>query len=295
MRPPRARRLRAEDGFTLVELLVAMTLSLIVLFAVLGAFDAFNGGVAANNRLTGAEDTARREVAAMVRLLRDAGAPAPVSGTQPTTVVQAGGNDLVFLSTSWPGESGVGATADHVERYCLDTASRTLWFDGLRAGTAGSATPGSACPSQASGWTSRVVAGDVVNTAALPLFQYGSTSPVRTVSVSLRLEGGTAVRSRPLELRSGSALRGALAAQVDAGDVTVGPCEGPTGAKKALLTLNLAAGGASTNGAKLSATNAITVGPGKILVDASSSPATVALTVTNVRGLQKLLSKSVSC
>jgi prepilin-type N-terminal cleavage/methylation domain-containing protein len=76
MTPAPRRPLRCEDGFTLTELLVAMTLSLIVLFAVLGAFDAFSGGVAANNRLTAAEDTARREVAAMVRILRDAGAPA---------------------------------------------------------------------------------------------------------------------------------------------------------------------------------------------------------------------------
>lgn len=283
-------RLRADGGFALAELLFAMTLSLIVLFAVVGAFDAFNGGVAANQRLTGAEDTARRELAAMVRVLRDAGAPAPASGTQPATVVQAGANDLVFLSTSWPGDSGAGAAANHVERYCLDSASRTLWFDGLRAGTAGSATPGSACPSQASGWTSRLVARDVVNDAAQPVFSYGS-SPVRTVSIALRLEGGTAATSRPLELRSGSALRGAPAPQVSAGDVTVGPCE----AGRALLTLNLAAGGASTNGARLSASNAIAVGPGKILVGATSTPATVALTVTNVLGLQTLLLKPVSC
>ncbi len=284
-------RLGCEDGFSLAELVVAMTLSLIVLFAVLGAFDAFNGGVAANNRLTAAQDTARREVAAMVRILRDAGAPAPASGTQPTTVVQAGANDLVFLSTSWPGESGAGTTGNHVERLCLDSTTRTLWFNGLRAGTAGSATPGSACPSQASGWTSRVVARDVVNTAAQPIFRYGSSSPVRTVSIALRLEGGTAATSRPLELRSGSALRGALAPQVAADDVTVGPCE----SGKALLTLNLAAGGASTSGAKLTASGAIAVGPGKILVDATSSPATVAVTVTNVLGLQTPLLKSVSC
>ncbi len=283
--------LRCEDGFSLAELVVAMTLSLIVLFAVLGAFDAFNSGVAANNRLTAAEDTARREVATMVRILRDAGAPAPASGSQPTTVVQAGANDIVFLSTSWPGESGTGATGNHVERLCVDTATRTLWFNGLRAGTAGSASPGSACPSQASGWTSRLIARDVVNTAAQPIFRYGSSSPVRTVSISLRLEGGTAATSRPLELRSGSALRGALAPQVGPDDVTVGPCE----AGKALLTLNLAAGGTSTNGAKVTASNAVTVGPGKILVDATSTPATVALTVTNVLGLQTVVLKSVSC
>jgi hypothetical protein len=267
-----------------------MTISTVILLATLGAFDAFNSGVAENNRLTDAADTARQDVADVVRVLRDAGAPTPVSGSQPTTVLQAGGNDIVFLSRSWPGESGVGATANHVERYCLNTTTKTLWFDGLKAGTAGSATPGAACPSTAAGWTSRVVASKVLNTTANPIFQYGA-APLRTVSINLSVDSGTAVKSRPIELRSGGTLRGALAPQLNLSDIVVGPCQGG----RALLTLNLGTAGATANGVKVSAPNGIPVGPGQILVPATSTPTSVPLTITNLLGLQTLLTKSVSC
>jgi prepilin-type N-terminal cleavage/methylation domain-containing protein len=291
MTPPRPHRLAAEEGFSLIELLVAMTISVILLLATLGLLDAFSNGVAVNNRLSDAADTARREVATMVGVLRDAGSPAPVTGAQATTVVQAGANDIVFLSTSWPGESGIGSTSNHVERYCLNTTTRTLWFDGLKAGTAGSATPGAACPSTASGWTSRAVMSNVLNTAGNPIFVYGSTNPARSVSINLSLESGTALKSRPLVLRSGSTLRGALPPQLGATDVTMGACTGG----KALLTLSAGAGGATASGAKLSAPNSVPAGEGQILVPATSTPANVVLTITNLLGLQTLLTKSVSC
>jgi type II secretory pathway pseudopilin PulG len=284
-------RLASEEGFTLVELLVAMTVSIIVLLATLGALDAFNNGVAVNNRLTDASDTARREVAEMIRVLRDGGAPTPVSGSQPATVVQAGANDLVFLSRSWPGESGTGSTSNHVERYCLNTTTRTLWFDGLKAGTSGSATPGAACPSAASGWTSSAIATNVLNSVADPVFVYGAGSPVRSVAVKVRLEGGTALKSRPIELRSGATLRGALAPQLSPTDIVVAPCDGG----KALLSLSVGAGGATANGAKLSAPNGIPAGAGQILIAATSTPANIVITITNLLGLQTLLTKSVSC
>jgi type II secretory pathway pseudopilin PulG len=285
------RRHAAEDGFTLIEVLVAMTVSIIVLLATLGALDAFNSGVAANNRLTDATDQARRQVATMVSVLRDAGAPTPVTGSAPATVVQAGVNDIVFLSTSWPGDSGTGVSSNHVERYCLDTTARKVWFNGLKSGTAGSATPGAACPSTASGWTSSLVASNVLNSAADPLFVYGSTNPVRSVSINLRLEGGTTLKSRPLTLRSGATLRGALAPQVSASDITVGACQGG----KALLSLNIGALDASANGAKMTAPNSIPIGVGQILVAATGTPANIAITITNLLGLQTLLTKSVSC
>lgn len=283
--------LRAEGGFTLVELVVAMTIMLVLIFAALLALDTFNRGAASTSRQAGAEDASRRAVGRVVAVLRNAGAPAPLAGAQPQTVLRALGNDLVVRSTAWPGESGVGASATHLARLCLDESSRTLWFDGLRAGVSGPSDPGGACPSTASGWTHQALATDVVNDAGEPIFRYGATSPVRSVGVSLRLEGGTAQTPRPLVLHSGSALRGALAPQVDDGDVVVGPCE----AGKALLTLDAAAGGETTDGVKLDAAGAIAVGPGKILVDATSAPTEVALTVTNVAGLQTLLLKQVSC
>jgi hypothetical protein len=220
----------------------------------------------------------------MVELLRDAGAPPPVSGPQPTTVTRASGNDIVFLSTAWPHQSATGTAGTHVERYCLDTTTHRLWFDGLRYGTTGPSDPGSPCPSTATGWTHAVAASDVVNNAAHPVFSYGSTNPVRSVGITLRLESDRTVSSRPLELSSGSALRGALASQVSAGDVEVQCNYGGSG--KALLSLG-------TN-VKLAGTGAVSLGPGQILVGTGASSG-VDLTVTNLLGLQTLLFKPVSC
>jgi len=130
----------------------------------------------------------------------------------------------------------------------------------------------------------------VLNTPSQPVFRYGSTSPVRSVGVALRLEGGSKAETRPLALNSGGALRGALAPQVTNNDLQSECVEGG----KALLTLAAGAGGSTVDGVTLSATGAITAGPGKILVDATSAP-TVAVTVTNALGLQTLLLKQVSC
>jgi prepilin-type N-terminal cleavage/methylation domain-containing protein len=285
------RRIGHEHGFTLVELQVSMVIMLVIAFAALAGLEAFTSGAARTTALTVAEDAARRDLERIVGVLRDAGAPPPVSGAQPATVIQSLPNDLVFRSSTWPGESGVGQTGTHTARLCLDTATHTLWFDGLRAGTAGPTTPGAACPSAASGWTHLSMATNVINSAADPVFQYGSATAVRSVGVSLRLEGGTVSKSRPLVLRSGGALRGALAPQVTAADIVKSACEGG----KALLTFALGAVGTSTEGAKLSAPNATTAGTGKILVPAGSSPVDVPITITNVLGLQTLLTKQVSC
>ncbi|MGH2897542.1 MAG: PulJ/GspJ family protein, partial [Solirubrobacteraceae bacterium] len=244
--------LRREDGFTLVELLIAMSITLVLLFAALTSFDAFNTGAASTTRQTNAEDAARTTVNRIVGVLRNAGAPTPVSGAQPATVITSQGNDLVFRTTAWPGESELD-TGTHVGRMCLDTTTHVLWFDGLRSGAAGPTSPGSACPSAAAGWTHQPLATKIVNTAAQPVFRYGAATPVRSVGISLRTESGTVARTRPLALHSGGALRGALAPQVTPGDISNGGCE----SGKALLTLNIGAGGSTTDGARLSASNAI--------------------------------------
>jgi prepilin-type N-terminal cleavage/methylation domain-containing protein len=279
----RSHRLAAEDGFTLTELLVAMSISLVVLLATLGALDAFNSGVAANNRLTDAADTARRQVATMVSGLRDA--------TAVSQIPPAGTNDLVFSSTSWPGESavGVGSGSTHIERYCLDTATRKLWFNGLKAGTSGNATPGACGPSPGTGWTSALLASNVLNTAADPLF-VGSAWR-RTVSINLRLESGTALKSRTLELRSGGMLRGVLDPQVTAADITMP--EACAGGER-LLSLDLAAL-PGTNGAKMSAPGSIPAGPGRIFVPATTTPTPVTVRITNLLGRYTDVIKTVSC
>lgn len=278
----------AEAGFTLVEVLVSMTIGLLIAFAALTTFDAFDRGVASNSRLTDAEDNGRRNVASMVRILRDAGSPAPATGNAlPTFVRPPTTNDLVFKSTSWPGESGSGSTASHIERLCLDSAAKTVWFDGRRAGTAGPDDPGTSCPSTASGWTHMPIARKVVNTDALPVFRLGA-APVRSVGISLRTDHGTTGAVRDLALNSGSTLRGALPPTVTTADVTY-TCNSD-GSGKALISL------AANSNLKLEIAGAVTVGPSQVLVSVAAAATTqLALTVTNALGLQTLLFKDVTC
>lgn len=63
---------RQEDGFTLVELLVAMSISLIVLFATLQSLDLFSSNAASQTRVTDANDQARMT---MDRIVRDLAGP----------------------------------------------------------------------------------------------------------------------------------------------------------------------------------------------------------------------------
>lgn len=284
-----SRSLADERGFTLVELLTAMTIGLLIAFSALTAFETFDRGAAANSRITDAEDNGRRNVANMVSLLRDAGAPAPSSATVPQTVVRALPNDVVFKSTSWPGESatGLAGTATHIERLCLDTSTKTVWFDGLRSGTTGPTDPGASCPSTASGWTHSPMARNVANTDALPLFRIGA-SPVRSIGIQLRTEHGTVTTARSLLLNSGGTMRGALPPEVDTGDITH-TCN-YDGSGKALLSLT---GDADLT---LTATGAVSVAANKILVTVTAHATTqVAVTVTNALGLQTLLFKDVTC
>jgi len=285
-----------EDGFTLVELLVAMTLTLLLASVTLGAFEAFDRGVSANSRLTDAQDTARRELGAMVRTLREAGAPAGADGVLPIAVTRTDDNDIVFRSRAWPGEADTGSSADHFERFCLNTATKVLWFDGKHANSLGATDPGSACPSTAAGWTHhREVAKNVINTAASSkkLFSYTSRDgQVRSVQISLRLDGGGSTSSRELPLASGASVRGALTPQVTAGDIPPPTCAQPG---RALLSLDI---GTPLNLAEVPLQGgsevSIPVGPGKILVAASSVTRSVRLVVTDPLGLQTVLFKTVN-
>lgn len=284
----RSARHRNQRGFTSVEMLVSMSIGLIVAIATLTVFDGFNRGITGSNRLTVAQDSSRRDVSKMVRILRDAGTPAPRAGEQTPTIISADANAVVFRSTSWPDESGNGPAVGtyHTQRLCLDTATQTVWFEGIRAPA--TTLPGAACPSTI--WTERTpIARKVVNTASQPLFKIG-TSPVRSIGIALRVEGGTTAKSRPLELSSGGTLRGALAPQVTAADVSV-TCSFET-TTRPLLTLNVAGLKLETAATGPQATS---IDSGKLLFAAGSLSSTITLIVTNVLGLTTTILKAVNC
>lgn len=91
-----------EAGFTLVEMLVAITLSMVVLLATLQSFDLFTSNAAHQTRVTDANDQVRSTMDRVVRDLRGASA-----------IVRAESTDLVYHV---PEPAGV-----RMERLCVSS------------------------------------------------------------------------------------------------------------------------------------------------------------------------------
>jgi prepilin-type N-terminal cleavage/methylation domain-containing protein len=168
-------RVGGERGFTLVELLVAMTMSLALLGATLFTYNHLYQAAHDNDARTDTADVARNALDLQARQLRNLArrVSSPVIDTLSSY-------DLIF-QTSEPSRTWV--------RYCLDTTLPAstdrgrLWTADLAVAGAAAATTVSGpmrtgCPG--SGWTTtRVVADHVTNRRAgqdRPLFAYGCTS-----------------------------------------------------------------------------------------------------------------------
>jgi prepilin-type N-terminal cleavage/methylation domain-containing protein len=186
------RGLADEAGFTLVELLVAMTLSLIVLFALLQTFDAFSTSAARQTRVTDASDQVRRTMDSVVHDLRQA-----------QTIEVAGPNDLVYTVTDAAAHTVRG-------RICLDGATGRLWRANVTTANppAVPIAAGTACPTAGSG-AYPVATLRSTNSASNPIFRYDSGTPsaVRNVSITLALSAGNAGHADTSTLRTSAFLR----------------------------------------------------------------------------------------
>jgi phage baseplate assembly protein gpV len=181
-------------------------------------------------------------------------------------------------------------------RYCVNTTTRTLYFDGLKTPATGTPNPGSACPSIATGWThSALVSSTVANTASAPLFRYDSATlgSIRAVAMDLRLDAGTSQFPTTTALRTAAFLRtfSGAAPSLGVSDLTVTCNADHTG----LLGLAV---GTDASGNPLTATyttsGGIPLGSGTVNL-ATSVQGDIKVTVTNVLGLSQLLTKTVSC
>lgn len=108
--------LRRDDGFTLVELLVAMTISLIVFSATLTILDVYLRQSAAATKRLDAQDRARLAVDRIVRDLRNVASPL----TTPKLLERATPYDLVFQTIGTP-SGGATGNVSGIERvrYCI--------------------------------------------------------------------------------------------------------------------------------------------------------------------------------
>jgi len=212
------RRVLEERGeFTLVGLLVAMTLSLVVLGATLDIFASSEKINRDTQRRTDALDRARVGVDRLARQLRNMASPTP---DQPRSIDRATARDVVFQTVD-PIGPNAGTNTANVKRvrYCLDADGR-LWAQNQRwIGAApgapsdgGTGTTGGACPSAA--WSDQtVIADDVTNYLAghsRPVFSFNPTSPltaITSVHVDLWLDLDTSRKPAETVLSSGVFLR----------------------------------------------------------------------------------------
>lgn len=113
------RALRRQDGFTLVELLVGMVISLIVFGATLTVLDSFLRQSSAASKRLDAQDQARLAVDRIVRDLRNVSSPL----TTPKLLERATPNDLVFQTIGTP--SGRNVSGIQRVRYCIPQDTST--------------------------------------------------------------------------------------------------------------------------------------------------------------------------
>jgi type II secretory pathway pseudopilin PulG len=189
---------RREDGMSLVEVLLVMTLMLIVLGATLTTFNQFERKARDNQNLNEAQDNARRGLDLMARDLRNLASPTPLL---PYAIDRFEPQDMIFQSEGKvkpPGSFNAQNTTR--VRYCLNTTTNLLYRQIQTWVTAAPpAVPASACGSSG-GWdTTMVVATDVTN-AARPIFTYNATDFDKITEVSSQLFVDTTPTRLPAEV-----------------------------------------------------------------------------------------------
>ena len=176
-------RIADEAGVGLIELVVAMALSVVVLGATLTVFDGVWSRQRSLDQHAEAQDGARAATDALARDLRGATAASGYGGPaslRPEAIERTDAFDLVFKAVADRSTPTAGnPTSLERVRYCLDATAGVLRRQVQAPAAFTSAPPAtSGCAATASaGWsTSRVVAANVVNRATgdRPVFAYAS-------------------------------------------------------------------------------------------------------------------------
>ncbi|HVE67269.1 MAG TPA: PKD domain-containing protein [Solirubrobacteraceae bacterium] len=194
-------RAGSQDGFSLIELLIVMTLSLIMLSAVLVTFDSFITRADRNAQLNDAQASTRVAVEQLARDLRNLASPSP---EKPQAIDSAAPYDLIFQTVNPAGSTTANKTNVQRVRYCLDAPASddaTLWAQTQTWNTLAPAPmPGIAgCPSTSPGWTSaRVLAKGVTNReGGRPLFLYNAATKTDITAIATQLWSRTDKQTEP--------------------------------------------------------------------------------------------------
>lgn len=207
-------RLRSQDGFTLVELLLVLTVSTAVLGATLSVFTQFERSNRTNQLQNDAQDQARQAQTRLARELRNLASP---STDTPQAVDVAQPYDLVFQTVDSTQAAG-SQNQRNIKRvrYCLgnsDGGKATVWMQAQTwtTSTAPAVPSTAACPSSAwpnlAGQTTnqRAMAEDVVSREkGVPIFTYNSADPQSINSIRSELFVDVNPGKEPLETRLAS-------------------------------------------------------------------------------------------
>lgn len=211
-----ARRLREEEGFTLVEVMVVSVLMILVLGATLTTFTEFESVERANTLQNESADQSRRAMVVLSRELRNLASP---TNDQPRAVERATGLDLIFLTVAPVRPAIPNANTRNIRRvrYCLGDSSggkATLWSQTQTWTTA--APPGltptqtASCPSADAGWElvpgtaalSRALAENLVNReTGQPVFTANATDLDRVTSLRVGIDVDVNPGARPAAAR----------------------------------------------------------------------------------------------
>ena len=166
-------RARARDGFTLVEMLLVMTLSLIMLGATLAVFSTMERNSKRNQLQQEAQRDARVATNILALRLRNLANPVAAGTGTAQPIERAEAQDLVFRSVR---SSGAPTTLNPFnlqrDRFCLGSDGNLHRYTQTWTGAAPGMPTGTACGTTVSGWGSpRVVAQHVVN-GSRPVFSY---------------------------------------------------------------------------------------------------------------------------
>jgi prepilin-type N-terminal cleavage/methylation domain-containing protein len=193
-RDPRLRLVADEAGFTLVELLVSMSLLLFVLSGALLGLQTMQAQGARNSKLFDSMQAVRLASDTLASDLRNMASP---TANNPAAIDAATSTDLVFQVVDKVGATSAANPANVMRvRYCLDASSPAILW--RQTQTWGNATPGSppttACPfdtnlgvaGSVTGWTtSRKLATDIVNNTSVEKpFTYNSASPTTITQIN---------------------------------------------------------------------------------------------------------------
>lgn len=166
-----SRRCRGNGGFSLVEMMVAMTLMLVILAAIYGIWFGLQRTYSFTEDDLNAQEQARIAMNEMVELLRTARCPDPAPSEDLRLVIVSASPNSILCWTD------VDRDPDHeleLVRFRVDQESRTLYRDTSATGD----------PSFSSAYPERLVSHWVTNDEENPLFSYtgmnGSPLPMST-------------------------------------------------------------------------------------------------------------------